>query len=117
MSTRQGGVIRVALFAFLFLSMEALAQPCNEVCRIEKVEPQFLKRGLAERHGDRLSILTRDKTLASTDDRKACDAGDANDCVLYVLIANAPQSHSLVVEKFAGLEGETKSQVPAPIPV
>ena len=97
-----------ALLVFLVLPLAAAAQSCNEVCQIGKSEPQFLKPDLAERHGNSLSILAHGKTLVFTNDRTACYASDATSdahCVGYVLIANAPQSHSLVVEKFSGLEG------------
>jgi len=95
----------IALLVFLFLPLQTSALSCNDVCRIKKVEPRFLKRGLAERDGDKLFIAVHGKTLVFTDDQKACAASDANKCVLYVLIANVPQSHSLVVEKFSNLEG------------
>jgi hypothetical protein len=103
-------VMRIlALLVFFLLPLAAVAQSCNEVCQIGKSEPHFLKRGLAERHGNSLSILAHDKTLVFTNNRTACYVSDATSdakrCVSYVLIANVPRSHSLVVEKFSGLEG------------
>lgn len=95
----------LALLVFLLFPLGAVAQPCNDVCQIRKIEPQFLKPDLAERHDDSLSIVAHSKTLVFTDDRKACASSDAKNCVLYVLIANAPRSHSLVMEKFSNLEG------------
>lgn len=87
------GYMRARATAFVlltFASYPALANPLDDA---GKAEPSLLGPGLAERRGDQL-VLTVDKgkQLAFTDNRKACDSGDAKNCAIYVLVANVPGS-------------------------
>lgn len=83
------------LFALL-LPLAAAGQSCNDACLARKGEP--LRPGVAERHGDTLVLAAGIRRLSFTDNRKACDAGEAQDCAIYALVANVPGS--LAVQKF-----------------
>jgi len=88
----------IFLLPILMLPLAVVGQSCNEACVARAAEPALLRPPLAERHGERLVITAGAQTLTFTDNRKACDAGDAKNCAIYALVANAPGS--LAVEKF-----------------
>lgn len=92
-------MIRALGFLLLLLPLAAQAQYCNYACEAQKTEAHLLKTGLAERSGDRLTLIAGGQTLVFTDNAMACETADAGNCALYVLIANVPGS--LAVEKFA----------------
>jgi len=91
--------MRVWLFSILsLLPLSAAGQSCNDACMARKAEAQWLKAGLAERMDGRLVVTAGGRRLVFADNRKACDAGEARDCAIYALVANAPGS--LAVQKF-----------------
>jgi hypothetical protein len=89
--------MRIVLVLLLF-PVTALSQSCNWACEARKAEVHLLKPGVAERHGDRLVLVTGPGKQVFDDNKKACDDGNAKDCAIFSLVATAPGS--LAVEKF-----------------
>jgi hypothetical protein len=102
--------MRHALLLLSCLGLSACAGPrlasdCREnaLCQARATEHAILAaaQGRAERRGDVLTLHPAHAApLIFSDRRDGCETGPVDECVGYALMADAPVSHALVVEKF-----------------
>lgn len=91
-----------ALAFLLLLPIAAQAQTCNLSCVARRAEAHLLRRGVTERHGDRLVVYTGPGRMVFEDQKQACDWGNAQVCAIYDVVASPPGT--VAIRKF-GFEG------------